>query len=353
MTCDCSNPGNFSRLTTTFYRAIKTVNEKNYLGAGSGLYDLLLRPSKKYLAGKNRLLIIPDGILYYMPFEAFIANDPPKESKAVDFTKLNYLINRYEISYSYSATFYLNRLRHKNIADVEHLSFIGFAPVFRDVDSNGVMLTNNALAFKKDPAALRAITVDGKRFAELRYSEREVSLIAENFQKKGRTGASFLYDNATEENFKSNIGRYSCVHIATHGYINEEHPELSMLSLFPTAEHDNDRRRGALCKRDVQSNVERELARVKQLRKRTGKVSERRRGYGDHPRVLLFRTQNIIFSLWKVYDRQTNELMTEFYSNVLEGETFSSALRKSKLRLIADRTTAFPSKWSGFILVGE
>ena len=58
-------PANFSRLTTTFYRAIKTVNEKNYLGAGSGLYDLLLRPSKKYLAGKNRLLIIPDGILYY------------------------------------------------------------------------------------------------------------------------------------------------------------------------------------------------------------------------------------------------------------------------------------------------
>jgi CHAT domain-containing protein len=62
---------------------------------------------------------------------------------------------------------------------------------------------------------------------------------------------------------------------------------------------------------------------------------------------------NIIFSLWKVYDKQTNELMTEFYDHVLEGETFSSALRKSKLRLIADRSTAFPSKWSGFILVGK
>ena len=62
---------------------------------------------------------------------------------------------------------------------------------------------------------------------------------------------------------------------------------------------------------------------------------------------------NIIFSLWKVYDNQTNELMTNFYKQVLEGETFSSALRKSKLQMIADPSTAFPSKWSGFVLVGK
>ena len=63
--------------------------------------------------------------------------------------------------------------------------------------------------------------------------------------------------------------------------------------------------------------------------------------------------RNVLFSLWKVYDRQTSDLMLNFYQNVLRGKTYSSALRRSKLRMIADRLTAFPSKWSGFILVGN
>ena len=62
---------------------------------------------------------------------------------------------------------------------------------------------------------------------------------------------------------------------------------------------------------------------------------------------------NIIFSLWKVYDRQTSDLMREFYHKVLAGETLSSSLRQAKLKMIADQRTAFPSKWSGFILVGN
>jgi len=346
-------PSNFRELTTNFYGAIKTVNEKNYLKAGSELYELLLRPLERKLAHKKKLLIIPDGILYYIPFEALIAKATINKNKMVNFTKLDYAINRYEISYSYSATFYLDRLKQKDTVAASKLNFVGFAPVFKDTDSNGVILSNNALVLEKDRSALRAITVEGKRFNELKYSEREVSSIAENFQKKGRTGTSFLYDDATEDNFKLNIGRYSCVHIATHGYINEEHPELSML-LFSQPHDSTATEDGILYASEMYNlTLNADLLVLSSCESGLGKLVKGEGVMAITRGFFYSGAHNIIFSLWKVYDKQTNELMTEFYSKVLEGETFASALRKAKLRLISDRSTAFPSKWSGFILVGE
>ncbi|MGA9406760.1 MAG: tetratricopeptide repeat protein, partial [Bacteroidota bacterium] len=221
-------PANFNSLTSTFYQAIKTVGVSEYVRTGSDLYDLLVRPLAKTLAGKTRLVIIPDGMLYYLPFEALITRIPHRLNEEIDFTKLDYLVKSYEISYSYSSSFYLNRLLQIDSSTGNHPSFVGFAPVFRDVDSNGIFLSNSQ-ALEKSPTALRSITVDGKRFSELKYSEQEVALVAGNFQQKGMHGASFLYNSATEENFKMNVGKYSCIHIATHGYINEEHPQLSML----------------------------------------------------------------------------------------------------------------------------
>jgi CHAT domain-containing protein len=63
--------------------------------------------------------------------------------------------------------------------------------------------------------------------------------------------------------------------------------------------------------------------------------------------------RNIAYSLWKVYDRHTSTLMRRFYAHVLKGERYSSALRDAKLEMIADKSTAFPLAWAGFVLAGE
>ena len=346
-------PSNFNELASTFYKAIKTVDEKDYVRTGRDLYRILIRPLEKNLHGKNRLVIVPDGVLYYIPFEALLANTPCQTNQTIDFTKLEYLLRSYEVSYSYSSSFYLNRIQQKNDIAPKALSFAGFAPVFRDTDSNGIFYSKNAAALEKDPAVLRSITVDGKRFCELKYSEREVSSVAENFQKKGKPGASFLYDSASEENFKSNVGKYSCIHIATHGYINEEHPQLSML-LFSQPQHSSTTEDGVLYASEMYNlNLKADLLVLSSCQSGLGKYVKGEGIIAMTRGFFYSGVRNIIFSLWKVYDKQTNELMTEFYDRLLEGETFSSALRQSKLRLIADRSTAFPSKWSGFILVGK
>lgn len=67
--------------------------------------------------------------------------------------------------------------------------------------------------------------------------------------------------------------------------------------------------------------------------------------------------QSIVMSMWSVPDKQTRELMQNFYENWLSGETKAEALRNSALRIILERRktkgSAHPLFWGGFVLVGN
>jgi CHAT domain-containing protein len=62
---------------------------------------------------------------------------------------------------------------------------------------------------------------------------------------------------------------------------------------------------------------------------------------------------NIIYSLWKIGDLNTAQLMTDFYKYVLQNNSYAHALRLAKLNLLKTESTAFPKFWSGFELVGQ
>ena len=63
-------------------------------------------------------------------------------------------------------------------------------------------------------------------------------------------------------------------------------------------------------------------------------------------------TPNILFSLWKVTDEKTCNFMKEYYEYILNGSTYTDALRKTKLNLIQNPNTDIPRFWSGFVLIG-
>ncbi|MGB0864837.1 MAG: CHAT domain-containing protein, partial [Saprospiraceae bacterium] len=63
---------------------------------------------------------------------------------------------------------------------------------------------------------------------------------------------------------------------------------------------------------------------------------------------------NIMYSIWKVNDRYTYELMTGFYENMLEQMSYPQALRQAKLNMInKNRIAAIPTNWAGFLLLGQ
>lgn len=99
-------------------------NYELYTANAYALYRLLIEPINSKIAGKD-LIVIPDGILGYIPFETLITKKPDKGGK--DYRQLAYLIKDHQIAYDYSSTLlYENRVhgRKKSIG-----RYVGFAPV--------------------------------------------------------------------------------------------------------------------------------------------------------------------------------------------------------------------------------
>ncbi|GEM_PF-3568237 len=95
-----------------------------YTKNAHALYRTLIEPVKNNIVGKN-LIVIPDGILGYIPFEALITEKPRQTDE--DYRQLAYLIYAYQTTYSYSSTLLLENTK-EDVYPGNH-SYVGFAPV--------------------------------------------------------------------------------------------------------------------------------------------------------------------------------------------------------------------------------
>jgi CHAT domain-containing protein/tetratricopeptide (TPR) repeat protein len=349
-------PTDFEQSTTAFCRAIRTIDQANYLHHSTALYGLLVQPIKVHLVKKKRLVIIPDGILYHVPFEALISGKPLSPRglhDPVDFTGLPYLVNAFEISYAYSSNFYTSHELHPATDRSKSASFVGFAPVFRDSPTNGYIIASNVCSPAGEISELRSLTVDGKRFRELPYSEEEVRSITSGFAERGNPSIGYFHSDATKENFKREAGKYNYIHVATHSYMNEDHPELSAL-VFANPPDSRTSDDAIMYAGDIYNlRLNADLLVLSSCESGIGKIVKGEGMMGMTRGFLYAGARSIMYSLWKVFDKQTNQLMQQFYGYLLDGEAHSSSLRRAKLKMIENPLTAFPSKWAGFVLIGE
>ena len=328
----------FNRDVETFYLSIKKIEENNFLTLSWKLYGMLLEPIKEYIEGKKRLIVIPHGKLYYVPFEALVAGG----GSVRNLSSMDYAIKRFAFSYHYSARLWLRTAGGKN-ANKEK-SFIGFAPVFSEPERNAV---------------LRDVVVEGKRFPQLPGTEKEVRAIIDLFKSKGNRAVGYFHGQASEDRFKSNAMKdYSIIHVATHSLKQKDNPKLSGLIFTQAATSvpsaPGRREDGILYSGETYNlDLNARLIVLSSCETGIGKLVKGEGMIALNRGFLYSGVSNTIFSLWKVEDRTTSRLMIELYRNILEGKTFPAALRKAKLNLIRDRFTAFPKYWSGFILVGE
>lgn len=348
----------FDNTIESLSKSIKKLDASGFVEKSYQTYNLLIKPVEQFISDKEKLVIIPHSILYKIPFEALLSQKPGKEAQT-DFTKLDYLINRFDISYHYSATLYLNSLSKADKLLAENWQkdnlFIGFAPIFSDEAKNGYILASNLPTFDLAYAEsdVRSISLDGKRFNELQYSEKEVENIIKMYEKKRSEAIGFFHTNATEDNFKSNVGNYKYVHIATHGIINEEKPQLSGI-IFSQPADSVYKEDGILYSNETYNlDLNADLVVLSSCESGIGKLV-RGEGLMALTRGFLYSgASNIIVSLWKVSDKHTSQLMVDFYKNILAEKSYARSLREAKLRMIENAATAFPKSWSSFVLLGK
>lgn len=345
---------NFFQLIDSFRDHIKKIDLFHFASESYQLYQTLIQPVENLLGDKKKLIIIPHTELYQIPFEALICRQMSND--LLGFSHADYLISRFELSYYLSAELFLENFSKQRLADLhgpaKFNGLVGYAPVFSEKSNTEMIFAANIPAIERaDPD--RSVSIDRTRFSALEYSKSEVEGIARLFSQKSLPTVGYFYSDASEENFKDMARDFRFVHVATHGIIDDENPNLSGI-IFAQPGDSAAREDGILYAAETYNlNLNADLVVLSSCESGVGKLV-RGEGLLSLTRGFICSgAKNLLVSLWKVSDKHTSKLMVDFYKNVLDGKSYSYALRDAKLNMIRNGKTAFPKLWSGFVLIGK
>ncbi len=309
-----------------------------YVRAAQALYRMLVEPAADVVARKRRLLVAPDGALHLLPFEVLLAGE---ESPAA-LGRLPYLIKTHAIAYVPSASVLASLRQPRPHVDTpgSKVSFVAFAdPVLSDGDDERAA----ADGYRSAP--------ERWQMQRLPHTAREVAKIAAIYP--AAEVALYLREQATEDNVKHNrlFERAQTIHFATHGFIDEEHPQLSGIAL---ARREGSEEDGFLQMYEIFNlSIASDLVVLSACETGLGEQVDGEGLVGLSRAFFYAGARSLIVSLWKVRDAPTPELMVQFYTGVHDGESKIDALRRAKLELVGSGRFAHPAYWSPFVLIGE
>ncbi len=284
-----------------FSDANKIIDDiSGYNHYGNSIYKMLQLPTNWTY---QNLVIIPDGILCFLPFETLIT----KESTTTNFAQMHYLLNDFRIAYNNSATFYLNG----KTASSDKKSVLGIFPVFE------------------------------KTNYELTFSKKEMQSIKNDFD-----GKYFKNSNATFDNFKMNAPKYSILHLSTHATSGDTETPAS-IKFYD---------REILYSELYNLNISPDLVVLSACETGIGKLYKSEGAMSVARGFQFAGAQNLLFSLWKVNDYTTSVFMADFYANIKNGSSYLEANHQAKLDFLNDKSVSNAKKspyyWSAFVYYG-
>ena len=258
-------------------------------------------------SGIDRLIIIPDDELNYLPFEA------------LSDLRGNYLITNHSVQYQYATS-----LLKKEKLDLVKAKTIALAPF-----------------------ASSGFTLEHHKFLQLPASAKEV---------KNTKGEILLGSKASKSNFINSLADYRIVHLATHAVANDTTGMDGYIAFYPSSDN-------------IQNNLlyEKEIYNL-QLKNtdlvilsacETGAGSlVKGEGVMSMSRAFAYAgCPNIVTSLWKADDATTALLMERFHFYIKEGMSADKALQETKKYLLGNPLInprmKHPSYWANFIYIGN
>lgn len=341
--------------------------EAQFCSRAARLSGVLLGPLKA-VADVRRLLVVADGGLHYVPFDALplpggddtacrLGNDPPSYVP---------LITSFEVVNmpSFSSLALLRRLDYSSPLPARGIA-IWADPVF---ESDDPRVTEQRL---NRPPPARSRDGAGDVAAEPRQTDRnffdvhsspptrllETRREAASITQLAPAGAATLLTGFAADR-DSVLGRdlrdYRILHFATHGLVDTRHPLLSGL-LLSTIDEQGLGRNGLLQLHDIYGlRLNAELVVLSACQTGLGKELPGEGFVGLTQGFLYAGSRSVVASLWQVEDNASATLMKDFYRGLLEeGETPAVALRRAKLMMYRRGSHQSPYYWSGFVMQGE
>jgi tetratricopeptide (TPR) repeat protein len=266
-------------------------------------YRVLFAPLRKHIK-HERLMIVPHGVLHYVPFAALRNAETS-----------HYLVQDYTLMFAPSASA-IQFLRDKETP----------------VDGGALVLGDPATPLPGlDP---------------LPGAAQEGTIVARTLGTNAQLGP-----DARESLLYGLDGKYDLVHLAAHATYESRDPLFSRVALAP-----GDRQDGSLTVTEILSSVDLRGVNLVVLSACRSAVGQR--SGGDEivglTRALLYAgTPGVISTLWNISDTAAAGLMTDFYEQLAGGAAVADALRHAQLASIESAERGDPKYWAAFMLTGD
>jgi CHAT domain-containing protein/tetratricopeptide (TPR) repeat protein len=343
----------------------------SFIPASNALYKAVIDPAGSVI-GEKRLLVVADGALNYVPFEALV-----KSPASADYSSLPYLIKSNEIIYAPSASV-IGAIRQQDKSPAGRAMLILADPVFNSNDARargatasanssgtrglGIQSALTDVAGQAASSTADSAKMQGLPLVRLAGTRIEAEQIVKLAKTSGTQADVWLDLDASEDNIDvRELSKYRILHIATHGLLNAERPQFTGLVLTLVGNKIED----GFLRTDEVFNLRLGSPLVMLSACETGLGKEKRgEGVMGLTRAFMYAgAPTVGVSLWSVADRSTAELMTDFYKRLLSspaGSTGtaaavspSSAMREAQLAMIAGKKYSAPFYWAPFVLVGD
>ncbi len=301
-----------TELVTSFRRAL-AERQLTFRTSATTLYQQLLQPAQEFLKSKTSLVIVPDSVLWELPFQALM---PAPEQ---------FLLEDHTIAYAPSLT------------------------VLRELTQRQAAVTNKAttlLAFGNPtlPPELSA------NLPALPQAEKQVRQLGTLFG--ATTSKIYLGAEASEQRFKAEAANYTILNLATHGIFDNQTPMASRLLLAASQQDD-----GALEAHEIMRlKLPAQLVVLSACETARGYIGPGEGLIGLTWAFLQAGVPTVVVSQWQVREDTTAQLMQSFYQRLTTSTTTATraeALRQAALGVRKDARYGHPFYWAGFVLVGK
>jgi CHAT domain-containing protein/Tfp pilus assembly protein PilF len=307
-----------NELFTKISDYLKLISKKEYdESLGNYLYDNLLNiPDRSRYAN---LIIIPDDILYYLPFDLLRSEENV------------YLINNHAISYAPSISSLREiQARYRISSKKRPIDILALCGV--DIRSGQQSLLTSRVSHQNSLTCKEIDKIE-KYFAKNKKIIRKTDL-------------------ATENNIKDEtLIDFKILHFSAHAFIDDQKPMRSaiLLSAIPDSKED-----GQLQVREIYNiKTNADLITLSACETGLGRLV-RGDGIEGLSRAFFYSgSSSILMSLWAVNDHASSFLMERFYYNLVSGRSIAISLQKAKIDLINSKEYAHPYFWAPFIITGN
>jgi CHAT domain-containing protein/Tfp pilus assembly protein PilF len=313
---------------TEMFRRQLAVRDLGFRASAAELYSRLIKPAEAQLRGKTNIVIVPDGKLWELPFQALLTGAN------------RFLIEDAAIAYTPSLTALREMIKRRKSPGA---------------NSPPTLLALGNPQLGRDTINRAALAVRDEKLDPLPEAEQEVKALIRLYgvtQSRVYTGAE-----AREDRVKSEASQAGILHFATHGMLNNASPMYSHLALAQGGANED----GLLEAWELmQLDLKAELAVLSACETARGRASAGEGMIGLTWAMFIAGVPSTVVSQWKVESASTRDLMLGFHRQLRARTTTAKAkmtkaqaLRHASLMLMKNPETSHPFYWAGFVLVGD